>query len=184
MISTTQIRLGMPYATPENIDRFAQALNDTCAEFGITTPQRQSVFLAQLTVESGSLKYVRELADGRAYEPALPGQARNPIAEQLGNMQPGDGSRFRGRGLGQLTGRRNYTVCGIALGVDLIANPEKLEEPVLAARSAGWFWQTHGLAAPADGAKFWTCCKLWNGGTNGLDDRIVAYLNWRKALEI
>jgi putative chitinase len=184
VISNAQFRVGMPYAAPDNIARFVQLLNDTCDEFGITTPQRQAVFLAQITVESGSLKYVRELADGSAYEPGLPGQPRNPTADHLGNTEPGDGRRFPGRGLGQITGRRNYNICGIALGVDLIAHPEKLEEPVLAARSAGWFWQTHGLSVPADGAKFWTCCKLWNGGTNGLDDRITAYVNWRKALGI
>jgi putative chitinase len=65
----------------------------------------------------------------------------------LGNTVPGDGLRFRGRGLLQTTGRANYLATGKALGADLIANPERLAEPELASRSAGWFWKTHGCNA-------------------------------------
>jgi putative chitinase len=174
VISSLQLKAAMPFAIDDNIARFIQPLNDTCDEFGISTVQRQAVFLAQITVESGSLRYVREIADGSAYE----GRA------DLGNTEPGDGRRFPGRGLGQITGRRNYTVCGIALGLDLVAKPEQLEEPGPAARSAGWYWRTHNLNAAADAGKFGTACKLWNGGYNGLDERIISYLNARKALGI
>lgn len=174
MISSLQLKAAMPFASDDNIARFIQPINDTFDEFSITTVQRQAVFLAQITVESGSLRYVREIADGSAYE----GRA------DLGNTEPGDGRRFPGRGLGQITGRRNYTVCGLALGLDLVAQPEQLEQPGPAARSAGWYWRTHNLAAVADAGKFGTACKLWNGGWNGIDDRITAFLNARKALGI
>ena len=95
---------------------FIQPLNDTMDEFGITTPARQAAFLAQVCHESGSLHYTRELADGTAYE----GRA------DLGNTEPGDGPRFRGRGLIQVTGRANYRACGTALNLDLIGHPEML----------------------------------------------------------
>lgn len=174
MISITQLRAAMPHASPDRIALFIQPINDTCDEFGISTQLRQAVFLAQITVESGSLHYVREIASGEAYE----GRG------DLGNTEPGDGKRFAGRGLGQLTGRRNYNVCGIALGLDLVAQPELLELPEPATRSAGWYWRTRNLNAAADAGRFGTACKLWNGGYNGLDDRIIAYVNARRALGV
>ena len=174
MITAAQLREAMPYAAEPRIALFLQPLNDTFIEFGITTELRQAVFLAQITVESGSLRYVREIASGDAYEGRL----------DLGNSQPGDGRRFPGRGLGQVTGRANYGACGIALGVDLVAQPELLEQPEYAARSAGWYWQSRKLNAAADARKFWAACKLWNGGTNGLDDRINAYIDARRALGV
>jgi putative chitinase len=174
VISTTQLRAAMPHAAQERIALFVQPINDTCERFGITTPLRQAVFLAQLAVESGSLRYVREIADGSAYEGRT----------DLGNTQPGDGRRFPGRGLGQITGRRNYTVCGIALGLDLVAQPELLEMPEHAASSAGWFWQVRGLSAIADKGRFGTACKIWNGGYIGLDERIEHYIYARRALGV
>jgi putative chitinase len=174
MISTTQLAAAMPHATADRIALFIQPINDTFDRFSISTPLRQATFLAQIAVESGSLHYVREIADGSAYE----GRA------DLGNTEPGDGRRFPGRGLGQITGRRNYTVCGIALGLDLVAHPELLEEPEYAAQSAGWYWSTHGLNGLADAKKFGTACKVWNGGYMGIDERIEHYLFARNALGV
>lgn len=174
MISSTQLKAAMPFATDANIARFVQPINDTFDRFSISTPMRQAVFLAQIAVESGSLHYVREIADGSAYE----GRA------DLGNTEPGDGRRFPGRGLGQITGRKNHMLCGIALGLDLLAQPELLEQPENAALSAGWYWSTHGLSGLADARKFGTACRVWNGGINGLDDRIEHYCYARKALGI
>ena len=119
---------------------FLPALNAAMAEFGITTPARQASFLAQLAHESGQLVYVRELASGAAYEGR----------KDLGNVQLGDGVRFRGRGLLQVTGRANYAACGKALGLDLLTKPALLEQTVNACRAAGWFWQSRGLKALAD----------------------------------
>lgn len=161
----------MPYAI-SRAAIYAEPLTRTMAEFQIDTPKRQAAFLANIAHESGSLRYVEEIASGDAYEGR----------KDLGNTEPGDGRRFKGRGLPQITGRDNYRACGKALGLDLIANPELLEQPLPAARSAGWFWKAKNLAALADADKFGSLCRNWNGGYNGLDDRLVHWLRIRKVL--
>lgn len=144
---------------------FLDALNATMAEFSITTPARQASFLAQVGHESGQLLYVQELASGAAYEGRL----------VLGNAKPGDGVRFKGRGLIQITGRANYAACGAALGLDLIGTPALLEQPVNACRSAGWFWRAHGLNELADAGDQVRVTRRVNGGVNGLADRLALF---------
>lgn len=144
---------------------FLAPLNAAMLEFGITTPARQASFLSQVGHESGQLRYVRELASGQAYE----GRG------DLGNTQRGDGVRFRGRGLLQVTGRTNYAACGKALGLDLLAQPELLEQTVNACRSAGWFWQTKGLNALADAGDQERVTRRINGGVNGLAERLALF---------
>ena len=144
---------------------FLPALNTAMAEFGINTPVRAASFLAQLAHESGQLVYVRELASGAAYEGR----------RDLGNTQPGDGVRFRGRGLIQVTGRTNYAACGKALGLDLLAQPALLEQAVNACRSAGWFWQSHGLNGLADAGDQVAVTRRINGGVNGLAERLAFF---------
>lgn len=161
----------MPFASQRS-SIFAEPLTVAMREFGIDTPRRQAAFLAQLCHESGSLKYVKELADGSAYEGR----------KDLGNTQPGDGPRFRGRGLIQVTGRSNYRACGLALGLDLLASPELLERPENAARSAGWFWQWRQLNQYADDDRFGSLTRAINGGYMGLDDRIQHWLRIRRVL--
>jgi len=161
----------MPY-TASRAGTYAPLLTAAMVEFNIDTALRQAAFLAQVCHESGSLRYTLEVADGRAYE----GKA------DLGNTQPGDGPRYRGRGLIQITGRANYGAAGLALGQDLLATPEMLEQPALAARSAGWFWKSRGLNAMADTDAFGSMTKKINGGYNGLDDRLVHWLRARKVL--
>ena len=151
---------------------FLAPLNATMLEFGITTLARQASFLSQVGHESGQLRYVHELASGQAYE----GRA------DLGNTQRGDGVRFRGRGLLQVTGRANYAACGKALGMDLLAKPELLEQAVNACRSAGWFWQTRGLNALADAGDQERVTRRINGGVNGLAERLALYQKARKVL--
>jgi len=153
------------------ISAFIQPLIDAMEEFGITTPARRSAFLAQVAHESGELRYTRELADGSAYEGR----------PDLGNTEPGDGPRFRGRGLLQVTGRNNYGRCGIALGLELLEHPELLEVPGGACRSAGWFWRGHGLNEAADRNRFGTITRTINGGYTHLDERLGYWLAARKA---
>mgnify|MGYP003394036322 CR=1 FL=1 len=170
MITASDLHAIMPAATGANIDRFWQPLNDAMDAYQINTPARQAAFLAQIGHESGSLHYVREIASGAAYEGRL----------DLGNNQPGDGPRFRGRGLIQITGRANYQACGDALGIDLINDPEALEQPALAALSAAWWWDAHGCNALADASLFQRLTRTINGGLNGLAERTAM---WERAKE-
>jgi putative chitinase len=160
----------MPLAK-SRIAAFFSPLVAAMEEFEINTQARQAAFLAQVGHESGQLRYVRELASGAAYEGR----------KDLGNTQPGDGIRFKGRGLIQITGRTNYAACGVALELDLIARPELLEDPENACRSAGWFWKTHRLNELADAGDQVRVTKRINGGTNGLADRMALF---EKAQEV
>ena len=172
IITLDHLNACMPYAGAR-APIFLECLNHAMTEFGIDTLARQACFLAQIAHESGSLKYTRELADGSAYE----GRA------DLGNTQPGDGKRFLGRGLMQVTGRANTEACLQALGRRL-DDVDYLETPMGASRSAGWFWKSKNLNAHADLGNFWSVSKAINGGTNGLDDRIKHYVKCRKVFGI
>lgn len=170
MITLDQLRAIMPYAG-SRAAVFLPALNDAMDEFGIDTPARQAAFLAQICHESGSLRYVRELASGAAYEGRI----------DLGNTEPGDGVRFKGRGLIQVTGRTNYRICGRVLGLPLEEQPELLEQVGPAARSAGWFWLSRHLNELADAGDFRVITRRINGGLNGYADRLAA---WERASEV
>ena len=172
---------------------FLPALNAAMAEFGINTPARQASFLAQLAHESGQLVYVRELwgptpsqlryeRDPAVAWPPRVRTDRNQLPFDLGNSQAGDGSRFRGRGLIQITGRTNYTACGKALGLDLLSQPALLGQTVNACRSAGWFWQSRGLNVLADAGDQVAVTRRINGGTNGLAERLAYFKLAQKVL--
>lgn len=165
MITVSDLKAICLTASLSTLEKFVDPINAAMQEFGINTPDREAMFLAQVAHESGAFRYVRELANGSAYEGRT----------DLGNTEAGDGARFRGRGLIQITGRANYQACGDALGFDAISTPELLEEPDEAARSAAWFWQTHGLNELADRGDFLRITKRINGGTNGYAER-QAYL--------
>ena len=92
-----------------------------------------------------------------------------------GPAESGEGWKFRGRGLKQLTGKDNYTRCGNALGLDLVSNPDMLLEPMAAARSAGWFWKANNLSSFADVGDIKGMTKKINGGFIGLEDREKRY---------
>ena len=158
---------------------FAPALNAAMVAFDIVTPARQAAFLAQIGHESGQLRYVRELGSN-AY---LAKYDTGPLAARLGNTPEadGDGQKYCGRGLIQITGRDNYRACGEALGLDLLAQPELLEQPQYAAKSAAWFWKSRGLNTLADRDEFTNITRRINGGLNGLDERKAL---WKKAREV
>lgn len=151
-----------PSADPDQVTRLFPHIVATLAEFDLTTPLRQAHFLAQLCHESGSFNYLEELASGEDYE----------WRDDLGNVEAGDGVRFKGRGLIQITGRTNYGDCGEALGVDLIAHPTRLADDDLACRSAGWYWGTRDLSSFADRDDVDSITYRINGGYNGYDDRL------------
>lgn len=148
---------------------WAAPITAAMAEYGVNTKFRRAAFLAQVAHESGGFKYVREL-----WGPTT-AQARYEGRTDLGNTQPGDGSRFRGRGLIQITGRANYAAGGEALGLDLLTHPELLEEPKHAADSAAWFWQSHKLNELADQQLFTAITRRINGGLNGQEERTALY---------
>jgi putative chitinase len=97
--------------------------------------------------------------------------ANKVYAGRMGNTEDGDGAKYIGRGLIQLTGKENYANCGSAIGVDLVANPDLLSTPKYAALSAGWFWNRRGLNALADADDIDTITKRINGGLIGIADR-------------
>ena len=176
MITLPQLLKIMPAASSTRAEIFLPYLNAAMEEFEINTPVRQAAFLAQIAHESGSLRYVRELASGATYDTGR-------LAARLGNTpeDDGDGEKYRGRGLIQITGTANYSACSAALYGDsqhLLDHPELLELPDAAARSAAWFWWSRGLNELADAGDFLRVTKRINGGTNGMDDRL-AY--WSRA---
>lgn len=150
--------------------KWADALTAAMAGGQINTRLRIAAFLAQIGHESGSLVYSKELG-GPSYFAKYDGR------KDLGNTQPGDGARFAGRGLIQITGRANYGRASQALFGDdrLLKNPELLEEPEWAAKSATWYWSTRNLNALADADRFTEITRAINGGTNGLEDRKARY---------
>lgn len=150
--------------------KWAAALTAAMEDGKINTRLRQAAFLAQIGHESGSLVYVKELG-GPSYFAKYDGR------KDLGNTQPGDGAKFCGRGLIQVTGRANYAKCSQALFGDdrLLRTPELLEQPEWAAESAVWFWSSRNLNALADADRFTDLTKKINGGTNGLEDRKARY---------
>lgn len=160
----------------DRAQRFAEPLSAAMAEFGIDTAGRQAAFLANVGHESGGLHWVVEL-----WGPTI-AQQRYEGRRDIGNTQPGDGFRFRGRGLLQTTGRANYAALSKALGVDFVADPDRLAQPVDAARSAGYFWQSNGLSAFADKGDFLTVVKRVNGGFSGLSERQMLWADAKAAL--
>jgi putative chitinase len=165
LVTKEQLSEIMPYATPENIEKYHDPLNNAMREFEIDTPLRISAFIAQIAHETLSLKYDEEIASGKAYEGR----------EDLGNIYPGDGKRYKGRSLIHLTGRANYEKYGRILSVNLEANPKRAKEPHISARIAGLYWDRNGLNQLADQERFEDITLRINGGYNGLSDRKEYY---------
>ena len=172
--------------------KWLEPLEKTFAKYDINTPKRQAAFIGQCAHESNNFKTLEENLNYKPESlmkvwpsrfPDLPTAmkyAHNPEAiankvygGRMGNgvEETGDGWKYHGRGLIQLTGKENYDNCGKAIGIDLINQPGLLAQPDGAVMSAGWFWNKKGLNALADSGDFETMTKRINGGTLGLDDR-------------
>jgi predicted chitinase len=165
MITDDELRQIMPNCSQAKRTAYLPYIQQAMQEFGITSYLREAAFLAQLSHESGELRYMEEIASGAAYEGR----------KDLGNTQPGDGKRYKGRGPIQLTGRANYKKYGELLGLDLINNPEQAATPEVGFRIAALFWKSRGLNELADQQDFKTITKRINGGLNGYDDRKKYY---------
>ena len=165
-------------ATGARIDRateFLPIIERAAVDFDITTPARMAAFLAQVGHESGGLHWLNEI-----WGPTT-AQARYEGREDLGNTQEGDGFKYRGRGLIQITGRANYQAASDALATDFIGDPDQLAQPEYAVRSAMWFWESHGLNELADVGQFELITRTINGGLNGEDQRLAL---WACAKEV
>lgn len=192
-------------------ERWAQALTPAMERYGIDTPARMASFLAQTGHESAQFSRLTENLRYRSAkrlmqvwpkrfpsEPVAAPYVDNPerlanfvYARRLGNgdASSGDGYRYRGRGILQITGRSNYAAVGQALGLDLIGNPDLLLQPEQAAMSAAWFWDSRGLNALADDRTddddledFTRITRLINGGTVGLRERLALLQQLEPAL--
>jgi predicted chitinase len=172
MVTDDELRQIMPNCAAAKRADYLPFIQQAMQEFEITSYLREAAFLAQLAHESGELRYMEELASGSAYEGR----------KDLGNTQPGDGKRYKGRGPIQLTGRANYKKYGDLLGLDLINNPTIAATKEVGFRIAGQFWQLNGLNPLADQQDIKQITKRINGGYNGLDDRIMYYDRAKKVL--
>lgn len=173
-ITVGQLQAIMPNLSFEDATAYLPYLKKALAEAQINTPWRMAAFLAQVAHESDEFYYWEEIASGNAYE----GKA------SLGNTEPGDGPRYKGRGPIQLTGRANYTQASNDLKIDLVNNPEIVATPEVGFRTAAWFWNTRGLNDLADGGdlmSFKEITRRINGAQNGAAQR-EAY--WDKALTV
>lgn len=128
---------GLPWALAE---RYLPFLNKAMLEGDILTPRRQAVFLAQLALVSNDLRQFEDASSGEAYEGR----------RDLGNLQQGDGRRYKGRGPFPLIGRTRYRAAGRALGLDLEKYPSRAGDPDVGFRVATWFWRGNGLNQLAD----------------------------------
>ena len=180
-ITEQQLQRIMPNARRQ-AGVFVSALNAAMINRKIDTPKRQAAFLAQIGHESGQLLYVRELGSDQY----LSKYDTGALAARLGNTPEadGDGQKYRGRGLIQITGRRNYLACSQGLFGDdrLLQQPQLLEQPQWACESAAWFWQSNGLNELADRGQFTAIIRRINGGLNGLDERLRLWARARAVL--
>ena len=138
----------------------------------LNTPIRLAYFLAQCAHESGGFQFTKELGSDKYL-------SRYEGRRDLGNRTPGDGLRYCGRGIIQVTGKANYIDCGEWIGLPIVEQPELLEEAGPAVRSACWYWMTRNLNATADLQNFVQCTKKINGGVNGLKSR----LQWLRKIQ-
>ena len=173
--------------------KWLKPLNDTFAKYQINTPTRQAAFIGQCGHESNNFKTLEEnlhysakglmatwpsrfpdiaVAEKYANNPEMIANKVYGNRADLGNNEDGDGWKYHGRGVIQLTGKSNYTICGEALGQAFVNAPTLVLEPEWACLSAGWFWNKKGLNTLADNEDWTTMTKRINGGTLGLDDRI------------
>ncbi|MDY6941027.1 MAG: DUF4231 domain-containing protein [Cyanobacteriota bacterium] len=170
-ITAEQLIQIAPNADANRLRELTPGFNETLARFQINTPLRICHFIAQVAHESDCFNAMEEYASGEDYE----GRS------DLGNTQPGDGVRFKGRGLMQLTGRANYEEFSKAMNLDFVSQPELLAQAPYAVMVAGWYWDSRKLNGDADKDSLEDVTYYVNGGYNGLEDR-RRYLQAAKAV--
>jgi putative chitinase len=165
-LSLAQLLAVYPLAGEPRCEAHIEAINNVLDRAQVTTHLRLAMLLAQCGAESGQLRWLVESAESAAvYEGR----------KDLGNFSPGDGVKYRGRGVIQITGRFNYDKAGHALAIDLLNHPELAAEPSTAWRICAWYWTTRGLNTYADSGDILGATRRINGGLNGLEERTAIY---------
>lgn len=175
-ITAETLKAISPYITTQKANLYANLLQQCMKEFDLLdNANRCAMFLAQILHESGHLKYTEEIASGQKYE----------WRADLGNTHPGDGKKFKGRGLLQITGRVNYQAMSKAMGLDLINHPDILATPSNAVLSACHWWTARAtkLNSLADKGDVRGVTRIINGGYNGLAERESLYVKALKVLQ-
>lgn len=176
---TRQQLLQIAPGAASRINRYISYINGYADTFHINTPLRMCHYLAQVLHESAEFKHTVEQGATHYFDKYDTGR----LAARLGNtpQKDGDGYKYRGRGLIQITGRANYSAYNNSRYCkgDVVANPELLEKPLGAVKSSMWFWLTHNLNDYADRDDILKITKAINGGTNGIAQR-EAYLKRAK----
>lgn len=189
-VTIDQLHRIVPHANPAHLAKFIAYLNEAMERYDISTPLRQAHFLSQIAHESGLFSATEEGSRNFAPPPPDTG-AQYDWRFGLDNIRSGDGPRFRGRGLIQITGRALYSLYGAYVGIDVTANPELLKEPRMACDSAAWFWRRGGTTREdlnvvadrgADEATVRAVTVGINGGTNGIDQRTEFFFNAKRVL--
>ena len=152
-----------PQANRQIVAGLVPAFNQILPQYGINTLLRLDHFFGQAAEESAGFRTLVEYASGNEYEGR----------EDLGNTEDGDGARFKGRGIFQLTGRANYTSMSKILGVDLVGNPDLAATPEISVKVACEYWKSHNLNTLADNDDLEGITRRINGGTNGIKDREI-----------
>ncbi len=182
-ITKGQVLQIMPTAK-ERVGKYLAYINSYAEVFEIDTPLRMAHYLAQIAHESGELRYTVEQGARSYFDKYDTGK----LALQLGNtpQKDGDGYKYRGRGLIQITGRSNYDAYNRSAycGGDVMTHPELLEKPLGAVKSSMWWWKTHGLNILADNDDVVKITKRINGGQNGLKERCGYLARAKRALKI
>lgn len=207
LIDEPRLLLILPNARPV-AGVFLPVLNEAMGDFGVDTPARVAAFIAQVGHESAQLTRCLEdltysaqrlalvwprrfrsaegsptaLAREIAYQPERIANIVYAGRNGNGDEASGDGWRFRGRGLLQVTGRSNYRAVGEGLAQPFVARPQLLAEPRWACRSAAWWWQSRCLNELADAGRFEDLTRAINGGLNGLEERRQLWLRAREVL--
>lgn len=154
LITEEQLKKIYPNASAQNVSFYAKAFNDIWPAYNINTARRMAAFLGQIAVESGQLKYTKELpSKWNKKDPKDPNEPTGSLYEgrkNLGNLQPGDGPKYIGRGVLQLTGRANYTDMGRKLNLRLADNPEIACDPLVSTRIACQYFADRDLLKYAD----------------------------------
>ena len=161
MITVEMIKAIAPNSKNEVVSPMVGYLNKYLPKYEVTTYLRVCHFLAQAAHEAASFRTLQEYASGAAYEGR----------KDLGNVNKGDGVRYKGRGIFQLTGRANYRRIGQLIGMDLENNPELAASPEVSVLTALEYWKSRSLNKWADEDNVERITRLINGGLNGFDDR-------------